>query len=318
MATRVLRHARLHDLTARQRDRKIAPDAMRHVIGNPNIIAIPETIGQEIAARRLRHAHEQLVLAAYDDGAALSGRGYERGELLADLVEVAVMVQMVRLDIGHERRRGRQVLERLVGFVSFDHVIAPRAGMRVGTVRAHDAADEKRRLDAHGVHDACDHRGRRRLAVRARDGNGIEPHAQPGEHLRTMPDGEPALFGSHELGVVLEHGRGDHDDVGAFPAVCARYVCGAMLAGNNTDACLFQLLGVAALLHVGAGHAHALVVRHARDAAHAHAADADEMNRLNRLNGFVHAIPCFRCIPPIIECASARHPIATQNASKIR
>ena len=80
-----------------------------------------------------------------------------------------------------------------------------------------------------------------------------------------MPDGQAARLGGGEFGVVVEDGGG-HDDHGVSLGDVRRIV-----ADVHLDARLAQLLGVAALLEVGAAHAHALVERDASDAAHADA-----------------------------------------------
>ena len=87
-----------------------------------------------------------------------------------------------------------------------------------------------------------------------------------------MPDLKAATARLDELGVVLEDGRGDDDDRVALGDVLR------LLADEHGDAGLAQLLGVTAFLDIGARHLHALVVGHAGDTAHAHAADADEVH----------------------------------------
>ena len=150
--------------------------------------------------------------------------------------------------------------------------------MGVRAVRAHDAADEERRGQVHGVHGGRDHGRGRGLAMRAGHGHGVEAHAQARQHLRAVPDGQAPFACGDELGVVVKHGRGDDDDVGPVFNARAGDVFGLVLADAHLPAGVGQLRGVAALLHVRASHLHALVVCHARDAAHAHAADADEVH----------------------------------------
>ena len=97
--------------------------------------------------------------------------------------------------------------------------------------------------------------------------------AEFGEHLCTVPDGQLALPRRRVLGVVVENGRRYDHDVG----IAFGDVVGAM-ADVYVDAGLLELLGVAALLEVGSGHPHALVVGDPCDAAHADAADPYEVN----------------------------------------
>ena len=102
----------------------------------------------------------------------------------------------------------------------------------------------------------------------------------------------PPLARGDKLGIVVENGRAHHDHVGRCGAIgnVARPV-----PDGHRDADILQLLGVAALLEVRPGHAHALVVGYARDAAHADATDADEMHCGDslRFHGLVLTRPAF-------------------------
>ena len=214
--------------------------------------------------------------------------------LLVDLVEVAVVVQVVGLDVRHEHRARRQVRERLVALVGLHHVVPARPRVRVRAVGAHDAADEERGVLAHGVQHAGQHGRRGGLAVRARHGKRLQVAAQVREHLRTVPDGQAPLLGGDELGVVVQDGRGHHHHVGrGVVAPGAARQVGRVVADAHVDAGGLQLLGVAALLEIRPAHAQALVEGDARDAAHAHPAHADEVNRFYAL-----------CVHDILNCPS--------------
>ena len=273
---------------------------MGSVVLDLDIEALAKTIREEIAACRASDLHERLVFTADDDGTAFGRRGDERLELLMDLIEVAIVVKMVGLDVRDEHRRRRKVPEGLVGLVGFDHVVAARARMRVATIAAHDAADEERRVDAHLVKRTRDHRGGRRLSVRAGDGHRVEPNSQTGKHLGAVPDGQATLLRRDELGVVVEHRRRDDHDVGAVIGARAGNVAGRMLPDGNFDARFLQLACIAAFLHVRTSHGHALVVRNARDAAHAHATDTDEMDGFDVVG--VHGVPNLSNADSIIGC----------------
>ena len=122
-----------------------------------------------------------------------------------------------------------------------------------------------------------------------------------------MPDGQAPLLCGDELGVVVEHCRRDDHDVGTVVCARARNIAGRMLPDGNFDARFLQLARVAALLHVGTGHGHALVMRNTRDTAHAHAADADEVDGFNVVG--VHAVPNLSNTDSIIGCVgSTSHP----------
>ena len=220
-----------------------------------------------------------LIAACHDD-AIFGNKAHEVVELVVDLVKVLVVVEVVGLDVGDEHRLGRQIRERLVGLVRLDDVMVAGAGVGVGAVGAHDAADKEGGVGAQRIERAGEHGRRGGLAERAGHGERIEAHAEMREHLGAMPDLKAATARLDELGVVLEDGRGNDDDRVALGDVLR------LLADEHGDAGLAQLLGVTAFLDIGARHLHALVVGHAGDAAHAHAADADEVHLLDAL--FAH------------------------------
>ena len=199
---------------------------------------------------------------------------------------------MVGLDVRDEHGCRRKVRERLVGLVGFHDVVTAGPGMGVRAIGAHDAADKERGVGAEHVERAGQHGRRGGFAVRAGNGKRVKADTEVREHLGAVPDLKAAALCLDKLGVVFENGRG-HDDDG----VARRDVLG-FLADEDGDAGLAQLLGVAAVLDVGAGDFHALVVGHLRDAAHADAADADEVHLLD---AFCAHVGC-----PLVYRAQAR------------
>ena len=114
--------------------------------------------------------------------------------------------------------------------------------------------------------------------MRAGDRDLVEALAQRGEHLGTGPDVDPQLAGADDLGVGLGDGRGGHDDVGRDGIDG-----GGLVADVDLDARLLELAHVARGLEVAAGHVAAALVQDERDAAHAGAADADEVRAADGL-----------------------------------
>ncbi len=76
---------------------------------------------------------------------------------------------MLRIDIGDDGDVGRQLHEGAIGFIRFHHHPVARTEPRVGAIGVDDAAVDDRRIELAGVEQRCNHRGRRRLAVRAAD-----------------------------------------------------------------------------------------------------------------------------------------------------
>ena len=118
----------------------------------------------------------------------------------------------------------------------------------------------------------ADHRGRRRLAMRAGDSDRPFEAHQLAQHLGAAHHRQQARARRLDFGIVRLHRRGDHDDF-AHRRDSPRHgrsrpECRATAAGGH-----WRLGGVAALHHI------AEIVQDLGDAAHADAADADEMDR---------------------------------------
>src|SRR5690606_29838331 len=143
-------------------------------------------------------------------------------------------------------------------------------------------------------------RRRGRLAVRAADGDRLAEAHQFGQHLGAANDRQEPFAGGLELGVgFLDRGR-DDDDFGGAQIL-------RPVADEALDALLAQALDIGAVGLVGPLHAVAEILQHLGDAAHADAADADEMHqadRLRHLHGRAPFLKSWIGIPDAI--ASAR------------
>ena len=91
---------------------------------------------------------------------------------------------------------------------------SPRAKPRIGAIGVDDAAIDDGRVELAGVEQRRDKRGRRRLAMRAGDGDALLEAHQLGQHFGAAHDGQALLAGGDKFGIVaLDRGR-DHDDFG--------------------------------------------------------------------------------------------------------
>ena len=90
---------------------------------------------------------------------------------------------MLGIDVGDDGDVGRQLQEGAVGLVGLDHHPVAGAEPRIGAIGVDDAAVDHGRIEAAGIEQRRDQRGRRGLAVRAGDGDAaLQPH-QLGQHL---------------------------------------------------------------------------------------------------------------------------------------
>ncbi len=189
----------------------------------------------------------------------------------ADVVHGVVVVEMVEVDVEHDRDVGRQLRDGAVRLVALGDAQVAGAARGVRAELGHVAADEVRGLQAEVAGRHRQHGARRRLAVGARH---HEPPAMVGEDrgegVGAVLDGEPLRAGGGELGLVRVDGRRDDE------AVDAREVRGVVRRGAG-DAGRPQRVEGRRLGTVAAADVHARRREHARDPAHADAADADEV-----------------------------------------
>src|SRR5690606_9526223 len=102
---------------------------------------------------------------------------------------------------------------------------------------------------------------------------------QLGQHQRARHEGNLLGARGQHLGVVGRHGGGGHDDVGTLDVL-------GHVADAGGDAQALEPLQHRAVDEVGARAVIAEVLQHFGNAAHARAADADEMDVVD---GVLHA-----------------------------
>ena len=178
---------------------------------------------------------------------------------------------MLGIDVGDDGIGAVEPQEAAVALVGLHHHPVGRAEPCVGAVAVDDAAVDDGRVHAAGIEDRGDHRGGRRLAVRARHRDGGFQAHQLGQHLGAADDGDAAFQRQLHLRIAaLDRGGGDHH--GRIAQIFR------LVADRDGNAALAQALDHIAFGHVRALHLVAEVVHHLGDARHADPADADEMD----------------------------------------
>ena len=120
--------------------------------------------------------------------------------------------------------------------------------------------------------------------MRAADRDRLAEAHQLGQHLGAAHDRQQLLARRVQFGIgLLDRGRHD-DDFGLAEVL-------GPVADEALDALFAQALHIGAVGLVGALHAVAEIAQHLGDAAHADAADADEMHQPDRLRHLHAVIP---------------------------
>ena len=161
----------------------------------------------------------------------------ELAEGLAHLVEGAVVIEMLRIDVGDQRHVGRQLDEGAVGLVGLDHHPVAGAHAGIGAVGVDDAAVDDGRVEAAGIEQRRHHRGGGRLAVGAGDRDGLLEAHQLGQHLGAAHHRQQALARRLQLGIVALDRRGDDH----HPRLAE---IGGVMADGDGDALLAQALDI--------------------------------------------------------------------------
>ena len=184
--------------------------------------------------------------------------------------QVPVVVQMLPVQVGDDGDFGGQDGEGAVGLVGLGHENLAPAQDGVGPHPVPHRAHHHRGVEISGPEHRRGHGGGGGLAVHAGDRHlGLALHA-PGQHLPPAQHGKPPGPGRGKLGVVLFDRSGmDHDGR-------VRHVFGPV-ALINAHPQPRQPPGDVPLGQIRAAHPVALAHQQLRQAAHADAADADEV-----------------------------------------
>ena len=196
----------------------------------------------------------------------------EAAECVLHGLECAEVVEMLGVDVGDDGDVGGQLEKRAVRFVRLDHHPVAGAEPRIGAVGIDDAAVDHGGVEAAGVEQRGNERGRRRLSVRSGDSDAaFQPH-EFREHFGAPHDRQALGARGDKLGIVaLDRGGNDHH-VGAVDIF-------SLVPDRDFHALVAQSLDVGAIGDVGTGHAVAEIGQDFGNAAHANAADADEVHR---------------------------------------
>ena len=187
---------------------------------------------------------------------------------------VAIGFHVVGIDIGDDLDHRIQIQERCVRFVRFGHdeVAGAQLGIGAGTVQP--AADHKGRIEAALCQDTGYQAGGGGLAMGAGNRDAALESHQFGQHQCPRHDRDVSFPSGNDFRIVLiDCGRG-HDRIG--PANIFRRVPERHFRAQAGEA-----LRCGIRSEIGAGHRVAEVDQHFGNAAHAAAADSDEMDILD-------------------------------------
>ncbi|OIQ72553.1 hypothetical protein GALL_458230 [mine drainage metagenome] len=147
----------------------------------------------------------------------LVGEGHEG---ILDLLQVAVVIQVLAINVGDHGEGGIQQQEAAIALVRLGHQEGPLAQLGVAADGAELAADDDGGINPALAEHLGDHAGGGGLAVGTGHGDAVLHAHQFRQHLPPGDHGDLRRMGRHHLGVVAPHGAGDDHHLGTFDAGC--------------------------------------------------------------------------------------------------
>ena len=172
-------------------------------------------IGNHASLRLCGDLPQDLIFKAEHRRPVLRHLIDECAERLDDLLHRAVVIHVIVLDVRHNGDVGTQLEEGAVALIRLGDKPAARAELRIRAEIGHLAADDDGRRHAHAVEGHADHGGRRRLAVRACDGDAVVLIDERRIDVRAMQLRDAQIPSSNNLRVVVGNCCGDDDGIRA-------------------------------------------------------------------------------------------------------
>ena len=240
-------------------------------VGRGHIRSVGHAVGHHPPGHPPGHSGEVGIVRTADDGAEEGHLVGEIDERLPEVVEAAVVFQVLVVDVRNHRHCGKQFQERPIALVGLRHHQLAASEPCVAAERTEPAANHRRRVEPGPLQRQRDHRRRRSLAVRTSHRDRVAQAHQLGQHLCPRNHRDVATGRLDHFRIRWLHRRRDHHDISTTDVLCG-------MADVHSDAERGQSVGDGRSLLVRAGH-HVLEVRQQfGDAAHAAAANADEMD----------------------------------------
>lgn len=202
------------------------------------VASLAQAEGEPPHGQRGEQAHDALVVAVSDGGAVGGQEGEELAEGLFNMVDVAVEIEVVGVNVEHDGHRGAQVEEAGVELARLGHKHAAPSDVRAAADKVQRASN----MDG-GVHAALhehlgEHGGGGGLSVRAAHADGgVKPLHQLAQQRRPLNGRQAQALQLHALGVVGQNGHGVNHQIRAV------HVFGMVADGDGNVQVVPQVAG---------------------------------------------------------------------------
>ena len=256
-----------------------------------------------LRSKPLRYLERRRRVRSHDQHTALdnSARVIEKRRL--QLLDSAVVIEMIGFDIGNHGDSRRVMVKRAAVLIGLENQPGVRAARRVAGQIGGFAAQHIADIAPRGAGGDRQHRRGRGLAVRAADGD----HLPPGRDLREQLGAGRNRYGGvdrrRDLGVRFSDGDGANHAI--RPRNVPRIVPNADLR-----AALAQRLENRRVRPVAAADGQPVVEQDVRQGAHVNAADTDEVRMLQPYFRIAHGANS-SSTRPIASAPSSRRSAST-------
>ncbi len=259
-----------------QAQRKTHARAVLHHIFGAHVGVFAHAVAHHVARRLAGQCSHFRVVDAQQRQAVERQALQEFGECGLHAGEiVAVVFQVIRIDVGDDRHQWIQAQEAAIALVRFGDQPLAATELGVGACSQQLPADHERRVQPAFAQHRSRQAGGGGLAMRAGHRNAATETHQLGQHRRARHDRNALAARFHQLGIVFADGAGHHHAIGA------QHV-GRRMAAHHARTQLGQPARGRVVGVVRAGHFIAQRQHHLGNAAHAGTADADEMHARER------------------------------------
>ena len=240
------------------------------VLGPEHVVGA-EAVGHGVALRVQANAPRAGIVAPGDAPAVLGHDGDVLREGFLDVVDVAVVVEMVLVDVQHDGHGGPELEEALPVLAGLHDEVPAVAGAGGAADEVQLPADVDGGVGPGGQERLGQHGGGGGLAVGAADADGeaVAGH-QIADQVAALDLGNVKPGGLGALRVVRGDGGGVDHDVRAVDVLCG-------VADVDCDALLLEMVRLVGFRAVGARDLVAQLLQIARQARHGRSADADEV-----------------------------------------
>ncbi len=249
-----------------------APALHRHV--RRGVVGVLPAVGDAVGVARADVARAGVVLAVEDLASRLAAEAVEDA---LDVVEVAVEVQVLRLDVEDDAVLGEVVDERAVALVALgDEVFAVLVPVGVRAQHGDLRADVVAGAEPPFAQQVRREGGGRGLAVRAGDDDALLVVEDGGEAVRAAQAEAAALARGAQGGVVFADRAGVDDDFGVLHRL-------RIVGAGEHQSRLLQPLRFHARHAVAAADAVPHFHQHAGEPAHAGSRHSDQVDAYGML-----------------------------------